>query len=178
VIAPRPSSSIAYLVLLILVVAAIVVLFRWSERLEESPGTEAVRSAPPFQREPPYRDDPPYRDAPPPADDVPALAPDADRFTFTPYTVSPRCVARCATQDVLRHLPDNLPNSRVCRTRIGLHIDTKGRVTETDILEGSGNELCDRAVETWAQTTRWTTAYNEDVPVPVWILELVEIMPE
>ncbi|MFN2421326.1 MAG: hypothetical protein ABR527_08100 [Gemmatimonadota bacterium] len=41
-IAPRRSAIILYLALLILVVAAIVILFRWSEQLEESPVQEEI----------------------------------------------------------------------------------------------------------------------------------------
>ena len=47
----------------------------------------------------------------------------------------------------------------------------RGRVTETQILRGSGNPVCDGAVHAWARTTRWTKAYNGDEAVAVWIAQ-------
>jgi hypothetical protein len=156
-----------YLALLILVVAAIVILFRWSEQLEESPDSDAAYYS---RHGIPLRDPPPSPyDIPP--DDVSSSARDSSRFGFTPYTVTPRCVARCGTDDLLRHLPADRRTRLACHGAIGIHIDTNGRVMETQILRGGGNPVCDRAVRAWAQTTRWTTAYDVDQAVAVWIVQ-------
>jgi hypothetical protein len=165
VIAPRRSAIILYLALLILVVAAIVILLRQSEKLEESTDPDAAYYS---RHEIPLRDPPPSAyDIPP--DYVSSSARDSSRFGFTPYTVTPRCPAGCGTDDLLRHLPADRRTRLACHGAIGIHIDTNGRVMETQILRGGGNPVCDRAVRAWAQTTRWTTAYNIDQPVVVWI---------
>jgi TonB family protein len=97
-------------------------------------------------------------------------------FTFTPYTVKPKCETSCTADDILRHIPPLLQKSGVqCDLAVGLRIDTSGNVTATQILKSSGNQSCDSAAEKWAKTTSWTTAYNRDQPVVVWISQPVSI---
>lgn len=107
---------------------------------------------------------------PPPSDDV------GNTFTFTPYTVKPKCKTNCTAKDILRHVPPLLQKSGVqCSLAVGLRIDTGGKVTATQILKSSGNQGCDSATEKWAKTTQWSTAYNRDQPVVVWISQPVSI---
>jgi len=58
---------------------------------------------------------------------------------------------------------------------MGMRIDTSGNVTATDLLRSSGNSACDTAAQQWAKTTRWSTAYNRDQPVVVWISQRLVI---
>jgi len=51
-------------------------------------------------------------------------------------------------------------------------------VTATQILKSSGQQGCDSAAEKWAKTTSWTTAFNRDQPVVVWISQPVSIKTE
>lgn len=107
---------------------------------------------------------------PPPSDDV------GNTFTFTPYTVKPKCKTNCTAKDILRHVPPLLQKSGVeCSLAVGLRIDTGGNVTATQVLKSSGNQGCDSATEKWAKTTTWTTAFNRDQPVVVWISQPVSI---
>jgi TonB family protein len=109
-------------------------------------------------------------EAPPPPSDV------GNSFTFTPYTVKPKCKTNCTAKDILRHVPPLLQKSGVqCSLAVGLRIDTGGKVTATQILKSSGNQGCDSATEKWAKTTQWSTAYNRDQPVVVWISQPVSI---
>jgi TonB family protein len=102
---------------------------------------------------------------PPPADEEPG-----NTFTLTPYTVKPKCQSGCSADDILRHVPPMLKRSGVsCSMTVGIRIDTSGSVTATDLLKSSGNEACDTAAQQWAKTTRWSTAYNRDQAVVVWI---------
>lgn len=97
-------------------------------------------------------------------------------FTFTPYTVKPKCESGCSAEDILRHVPPLLQRSGVqCDLTVGMRIDTEGKVTATDLLKPSGNAACDKAAEQWARTTKWTTAYNRDQAVTVWIAQPVTI---
>ena len=113
-------------------------------------------------------------EAPPPP---PAAEPDVgNTFTFTPYTVKPKCKSGCSPDDILRHVPPVMKRSGVsCNLTIGIRIDTNGRVTATDLLQPSGNNGCDKAAQAWARTTSWTTAMNRDQPVVVWIAQPVSI---
>jgi hypothetical protein len=98
---------------------------------------------------------------------------------FRPYTEPPRCKDNCSSDDVLGHLPTLVKKTGVtCEVVVGLHIATSGVVKTADILKSSGNQACDSAVEKWAPTTRWTTAYNRDEPVAVWIAQPVRIESE
>ena len=115
------------------------------------------------------------------AEGVPMPGPVAEEttFSFTPYTVKPRCKTGCSAEDILRHVPPMLKRSGVqCDLTVGIHIDTAGAVTATDLLKSSGNEACDRAAAEWARTTTWTTAYNRDEPVRVWIAQPVSIQTQ
>lgn len=116
----------------------------------------------------------PVPEAPPPP---PAAAEEVgSTFTFTPYTVKPKCQGGCTPEDILRHVPPMLKRSGVsCTLTVGIRIDTRGNVTATDLLRSSGNNACDQAAETWAKTTRWSTAYNRDQAVVVWIAQPVTI---
>jgi TonB family protein len=116
----------------------------------------------------------PVPEAPPPP---PAAAEDVGgTFTFTPYTVKPKCQGGCTPDDILRHVPPMLKRSGVsCTLTVGIRIDTSGNVTATDLLRSSGNSACDQAAQTWAKTTRWSTAYNRDQAVVVWIAQPVTI---
>lgn len=107
---------------------------------------------------------------PPPSDDV------GNTFSFTPYTVKPRCQSNCDADDILRHVPALLKRAGVsCSLTVGIRIDTGGAVTATDMLKSSGTPACDQAAQTWARTTRWSTAYNRDQAVTVWIAQPVSI---
>lgn len=118
-------------------------------------------------------EDQPVPEAPP--------APPADEgvgntFTFTPYTVKPKCQRGCTADDILRHVPPLLKRSGVsCNLTVGIRIDTSGNVTATDLLKSSNNSACDQSAQQWAKTTRWTTAYNRDQAVVVWIAQPVTI---
>lgn len=99
--------------------------------------------------------------------------------SLTTYTVKPRCKVNCTADHVRRHLPPLLLKGGVsCDLAIGLRIDTRGKVTAAEVLRPSGNPECDQAAETWARTTEWTTAYNRDQPVVVWITQPVTIRTE
>lgn len=118
------------------------------------------------------KEDQPVPEAPPP----PPSEPSGNSFSFTPYTVKPKCKSGCSAEDILRHVPPLLKKSGVsCNVTIGIKIDTAGAVTATDLLKSSGNAGCDQAAQQWAKTTRWTTAYNRDQPVTVWIAQPVAI---
>lgn len=107
---------------------------------------------------------------PPPTDEV------GNTFTFTPYTVKPRCQRACDADDILRHVPALLKRAGVsCSLTVGIRIDTGGNVTATDMLKSSGTPACDQAAQTWARTTKWTTAFNRDQAVTVWIAQPVSI---
>lgn len=148
------------------------------------PPEEIARPATPVIAEEPVEEDitiaetvieenQPVPEAPPPP---PAEADVGNTFTFTPYTVKPRCRASCGSDDILRHLPPLLKKSGVnCNLTVGIRIDTSGNVTATDMLTSSGNPGCDQAAQEWARTTRWTTAMNRDQPVVVWIAQPVTI---
>lgn len=115
--------------------------------------------------------------APPSAPPVPAVEEEGrPTFAFTPYTVKPKCKAGCTPEALLRHVP---PIARKpgfsCALTVGIRIDEGGRVTATDVLASSGVPLCDRSVQEWAMTTSWTTAYNRDQPVVVWIAQPVQV---
>jgi TonB family protein len=62
-----------------------------------------------------------------------------------------------------------------CSLTVGIRIDTSGTVTATDLLASSENDACDTAAREWAKTTRWSTAYNRDQPVIVWISQPLTI---
>ena len=118
-------------------------------------------------------EDQPVPEGPPP---MPETGEVGNTFTFTPYTVKPKCKTNCTADDILRHIPPLLQKSGVqCDLAVGLRIDTSGNVTATQILKPSGNPGCDTAAEKWATTTKWTTAYNRDQPVVVWISQPVSI---
>lgn len=113
-------------------------------------------------------------DAPPPPPEEPAAV--GSTFSFTPYTVKPKCRSGCSPDDILRHVPPLVRRSGMtCNLTVGIRIDTSGNVTATDLLKSSGNPACDRAAQEWATTTKWTTAYNRDQPVVVWIAQPVSI---
>ncbi|HUP02136.1 MAG TPA: energy transducer TonB [Gemmatimonadota bacterium] len=150
------------------------------------PPEEIARPATPVIAEEPIEEDitiaeteieanEPVPEAPPapPAETV------GNTFTFTPYTVKPKCKTNCTADDILRHVPPLLQKSGVqCDLAVGLRIDTGGNVTATQILKTSNNQACDAATEKWARTTAWTTAYNRDQPVVVWISQPVSIKTE
>lgn len=152
------------------------------------PPEEIARPATPVISEEPVEEDitiaetvieenQPVPEAPPPP---PAAEPEVgNTFTFTPYTVKPRCRAACESDDILGHLPPLLKKSGVsCNLTVGIRIDTSGNVTATDMLKSSGNAGCDQAAQQWARSTRWTTAMNRDQPVVVWIAQPVSITTE
>jgi len=121
-------------------------------------------------------EDQPVPEGPPP---MPETAEVGNTFTFTPYTVKPKCETNCTAKDILRHIPPLLQKSGVqCELAVGLRIDTSGNVTATQILKSSGQQGCDSAAEKWAKTTSWTTAFNRDQPVVVWISQPVSIKTE
>lgn len=118
-------------------------------------------------------EDQPVPEGPPPP---PAEEPVGNTFTFTPYTVKPKCQSACSPDDILKHVPPLLRKSGVsCNVTVGIRINTSGQVTATDLLKSSGNPGCDQAAQKWANTTTWTTAYNRDQPVVVWIAQPVSI---
>lgn len=140
-------------------------------RVAETPTSEEITIEPSV-----LTDAEPVDVGPPPFERWPDQTEDP---SFVVYTVRPRCVERCAPADVLAHVPAILRKAGVsCRVVVGLRIDLEGRVTETRILQSSGAPECDDAVERWARTTTWTTAYNRDVPVAVWIAQPVEVSTE
>lgn len=148
------------------------------------PPEEIARPATPVIAQEPVREDitiaetvieenQPVPEAPPPPPAEPEVG---STFTFTPYTVKPRCRTSCSADDILRYVPTLLKRSGVsCNLTVGIRIDTSGNVTATDMLKSSGNAACDQAAQEWARSTRWTTAYNRDQPVVVWIAQPVTI---
>jgi TonB family protein len=149
------------------------------------PPEEIARPATPVIAEEPVEEDitiaetvieenAPVPEAPPPP---PSAEPEVgNTFTFTPYTVKPRCTRGCDNDNILRHLPALLRRSGVtCTLTVGVRIDTSGNVTATDMLKSSGNPGCDQGALEWARTTKWTTAMNRDQPVVVWISQPLTI---
>lgn len=114
----------------------------------------------------------------PPAPPAPEVEDASARsYSFTPYTVKPRCRKGCAAEDVVAHIPPILRKVGLdCSVKVGIRIDVEGRVLATDLLESSGNPACDAGVREWAMTTSWTTAYNRDQPVVVWIAQPVQLV--
>ncbi len=111
--------------------------------------------------------------------DLPEMVPDEDGFRFVPRTVEPRCRENCTAESIMEHIPGTLRRTGLsCKLVIGLRIDTSGSVTATEILSSSGVASCDRAVESWARTSMWTTAYNRDEPVAVWVAQPIEVRTE
>jgi TonB-like protein len=164
---PGRAATILYAVLLVLVAASIVFLSRGRER---EPATEPRGSGPPNRAVyvAPYRK---------PSESWYDSTVDSSAFVFNPYTVEPRCVDRCSGGDLLAHVPDSLRGAGItCRVLVGLHVSTEGRVTDTEILRFSGGGACNEAVEAWARTTRWTSAFNKGEPVAVWIAHPVDVM--
>lgn len=94
-----------------------------------------------------------------PADTPPA-------FTFTPYTVKPRCIEGCTTE----RLQEFLSDAPTCHVTIGILIDTHGSVTATDVLK-PGGASCENGARSWAMTTRWTPAELDGRAVPVWLAQ-------
>ncbi|MGH7565893.1 MAG: energy transducer TonB [Gemmatimonadota bacterium] len=148
------------------------------------PPEEIARPATPIIAEEPVEEDitiaeteitanEPVPEAPPPP---PASEEPGDTFEFTTSTVKPKCTSGCTAEDILRHVPPMLKRSGVsCSLRMGIRIDTSGNVTATDLLKSSGNGACDQAAQEWAKTTRWSTAYNRDQAVVVWIDQPITI---
>jgi|SRR3989344_951755 len=102
-----------------------------------------------------------------------------ERYSFTPYTVRPRCESGCSSANVLAYVPALLKRAGVqCTLTVGIRIDTSGNVTATDMITSSGNPGCDQAAEEWARTTKWTVAMNRDVPVVVWLAQPLELRTE
>ncbi len=121
------------------------------------------------------RENQPVPEAPPPPQ-LPVEQEIGNRFSFTPYTVAPRCKSGCKSEDVLRFLPPLVKRSGVeCVLTVGIRIDTHGRATASDILVSSGQPACDDAARKWAMGTAWTVAYNRDLPVAVWIAQPLTI---
>lgn len=115
----------------------------------------------------------------PPAPSAPAVveAENTEHFTFTPYTVRPKCRSSCAPEDVIRHVPKVAKRAGLtCEATVGIKIDRSGGVTAVDLLKPSGRTVCDTAVRTWAAGTSWTAAYNRDEPVVVWIAQPVRLV--
>lgn len=115
----------------------------------------------------------------PPAPSAPAVveAENAEHFTFTPYTVRPKCRANCSSEDIVRHVPPVAKRAGLaCEVTVGIRIDKTGAVTATDLLKPSGSAVCDRAVREWAGETSWTVAYNRDEAVVVWIAQPVKLV--
>lgn len=109
---------------------------------------------------------------PPPAPEEPSR----ESFTFTPYTVKPKCRSGCTPEEIVKHIPPILRKAGIdCDLTMGIRIDTAGQVTATDVLRPSGTSACDVAVSEWAHTTTWTVAYNRDQAVAVWIAQPVHV---
>lgn len=121
-------------------------------------------------------------DAPPPVDqpDVPTPPlPDGEAYLFTPITEAPRCRGGCDGAAILSKLPASVRRAGVsCTLTVGLKVDPGGAVVATDLLRSSGDAACDRAALEWARETTWTTGYNRDQPVTVWIAQPVSIRTE
>lgn len=110
---------------------------------------------------------------PPPAPAAPDVG---ERFSFTPYTVKPKCRSGCTPEEIVKRIPQPFRRAGFsCELTMGIRIDTAGRVTATDVLRPSGYSACDAAVADWALTTSWTVAYNRDQPVAVWIAQPVQV---
>lgn len=117
--------------------------------------------------------EPPAPPSPPPPEDTGAIG---DEFTFTPFTERPKCKENCEAKRILELLPSFLRDDGVsCSLVLGLRIETDGRVSAIQILQSSGVKGCDAAAERWAGTTRWTTGYNRDEPVVVWMSQPIKI---
>jgi len=117
--------------------------------------------------------EPPPPAPPPPPEDTGAIG---DEFTFTPFTERPECRENCGPKNIIQLLPSFLRDDGVsCSLVLGLRVETDGRVSSTQILQSSGVPGCDAAAERWAGTTRWTTGYNRDEPVVVWMSQPITI---
>lgn len=162
-IVPGRFTTILYVVLLILIVAAILALPRLSEELEGPAPVDTSRDLWTPDRRPIVL---------PPGVEWS----DSSRFVFTHYTRPPTCIEHCDVAEVLDHLPaEDRTAGFACQLVVGLYIDMQGRVRETDITASAGVEPCDRAAEAWARTTRWTVAYHLVDPVAAWILQPVDV---
>ncbi|MDX1661014.1 MAG: energy transducer TonB [Gemmatimonadota bacterium] len=112
--------------------------------------------------------------APPP--EPKAIEPARETFTFTPYTLKPKCREGCSPEAIVKHIPPLLRKAGFdCDLTVGIRIDISGHVTATDVIRPSGMSACDIAVSKWARTTNWTVAYNRDQPVAVWIAQPVHV---
>ena len=110
--------------------------------------------------------------------EAPPVGPPAvpDQFGFTPFTTAPRCTAGCGPDDVLAHVPTHARRQGVeCELTVGIRIDTRGEVRGVQLLASSGNPICDQAAAAWARETRWSTAFNRDQPVEVWISQPLQM---
>lgn len=117
--------------------------------------------------------------APAPELTYPEPVEDEEQFVFTPYTVKPKCKSGCTAEAILAKLPPFMKKTGVdCELTVGIRIDTAGQVTNTDLLQPSENHACNQAVAEWALTTSWTTAYNRDMPVVVWIAQPIILRTE
>lgn len=115
----------------------------------------------------------------PPAPSAPAAveADNTEHFTFTPYTVRPKCRSNCAPEDIVRNIPKVARRAGLtCELTVGIKVDRSGSVTAIDLLKPSGSVVCDTAVRRWAAETTWTVAYNRDEPVVVWIAQPVQVV--
>ena len=121
-------------------------------------------------------------DVPPPIDQLDGPEPPVEEdegFTFTPYTVAPTCRSGCDGGAILERLPATARRAGVsCSLTVGLKVDPTGTVVATDLLRPSGHPGCDRAALEWAASTSWSTPYNRDRPVTVWIAQPVTIRTE
>lgn len=119
---------------------------------------------------------------PPPVEGPPVVEPPAgagDAYGFVPHTVEPRCVEGCSTEAIVARLPALVRRAGVsCDVVIGIRIDPAGAVTKTQVLASSGHAACEAATAAWARSTRWSAAYNRDVPVAVWVAQPVAIRTE
>ncbi|NNM05575.1 MAG: energy transducer TonB, partial [Gemmatimonadetes bacterium] len=88
-----------------------------------------------------------------------------------PYTVRPDITNR---SDVARALEEEYPpvlrDAGVGGTvQVWFFIDENGKVQKTQVNRSSGHQALDEAALRVANEIEFTSALNEDKPVPVWI---------
>ena len=110
----------------------------------------------------------PVESLPPPPSDVSRLG---DRPVFTPYTVRPEIKDRQRAKEIMRqHYPQILQEAGIGgMVFVWVFIDTKGRVQNAQVQQGSGNAALDAAALEAVYELEFTPALNMDKLVEVWV---------
>lgn len=99
--------------------------------------------------------------------------------TFTPFTIAPDITNRSAVVAAMqREYPSLLREAGIGGTvRVHFLLDADGAVRELRLDESSGHPALDAAAMRVAASYRFTSAYDGDEPVPVWISLPISFRP-